>query len=107
MEPPRPVSVDFPRGKDGDDAISSTPTIHFRHYGRANVLWTDGHVTSEKWEWAPETNVYFAAIAYTPIETAKPNGIDPQVWLSDTVGRISDHAITRLDELMPWRYALT
>ena len=48
-----------------------------------------------------------AAIAYTPIETAKPNGIDPQVWLSDTAGRISDHAITRLDELMPWRYALT
>ena len=32
--------------------------MHFRHYGRANVLWADGHVTSERWEWAPETNVY-------------------------------------------------
>jgi hypothetical protein len=46
-----------------------------------------------------------AAIAYTLIETAKLNGIDPQAWLTDTLGRISDHKITRLDELMPWRYA--
>ena len=60
VEPPRAVSSDFPHGQEGDEAISSTPTMHFRHYGRANVLWVDGHVTSEKWEWAPETNVYFA-----------------------------------------------
>jgi prepilin-type processing-associated H-X9-DG protein len=25
----------------------STPTIHFRHNGKANVCWCDGHVTSE------------------------------------------------------------
>jgi len=30
---------------------------------------------------------------------------DPQAWRTDTLGRISDHKITRLDELMPWRYA--
>ncbi len=46
-----------------------------------------------------------AAIAYTLIETAKLNGVDPQAWLTDTLGRIADHKITRLDELMPWRYA--
>jgi hypothetical protein len=46
-----------------------------------------------------------AAIAYTLIETAKLNGVDPQAWLTDTLGRISDHKINRLDELMPWRYA--
>ena len=46
-----------------------------------------------------------AAIAYTLIETAKLNGIDPQAWLTDTLSRIADHKITRLDELMPWRYA--
>jgi transposase len=46
-----------------------------------------------------------AAIAYTLIETAKLNGIDPQAWLTDVLGRIADHKITRLDELMPWRYA--
>ena len=46
-----------------------------------------------------------AAIAYTLIETAKLNGVDPQAWLTDTLGRIADHKITRIDELLPWRYA--
>ena len=46
-----------------------------------------------------------AAIAYTLIETAKLNGVDPQAWLTDVLGRIADHKITRLDELLPWRYA--
>lgn len=46
-----------------------------------------------------------AAIAYTLIETAKLNGVNPQAWLSHVLGRIADQKITRLDELMPWRYA--
>lgn len=43
-----------------------------------------------------------AAVAYTLIETAKLNGADPQAWLTDILGRIADHKITKLDELMPW-----
>ena len=46
-----------------------------------------------------------AAIVYTLIETAKLNGVDPQAWLTDVLGSIADHKITRLDELMPWSYA--
>ncbi len=46
-----------------------------------------------------------AAIAYTLIETAKLNGVDPQAWLTNVLDRIADHKITRLDELLPWRYA--
>ena len=46
-----------------------------------------------------------AAIAYTLIETAKLNKVDPQAWLCWVLERISDHKITRLDELMPWCYA--
>lgn len=46
-----------------------------------------------------------AAIAYSLIETAKLNGVEPQAWLTDVLGRIADHKITRLDELAPWRYA--
>jgi len=46
-----------------------------------------------------------AAIAYTLIETAKLNGVDPQAWLTDTLARIADHKITRIDGLLPWRYA--
>jgi transposase len=45
-----------------------------------------------------------AAIAYSLIETAKLNGIDPQAWLTDVLGRIADHKITRIDELLPWHY---
>jgi hypothetical protein len=43
-----------------------------------------------------------AAIAYTLIETAKLNGVDPQAWLVDTLARIPDHKITRMDDLLPW-----
>ena len=45
------------------------------------------------------------AIAYTLIETAKLNSVDPQAWLTWVLDRIADHKITRLDELLPWRYA--
>jgi len=45
------------------------------------------------------------AIAYTLIETAKLNGVDPQAWLTDVLGRIAEHKINRLDELLPWAYA--
>ena len=46
-----------------------------------------------------------AAIAYTLIQTAKLNGVDPQAWLTDVFARIADHKITRIDELLPWCYA--
>jgi len=46
-----------------------------------------------------------AAIAYTLIETAKLNGVDPQAWLTDVLGRISDHQVNRIDKLLPCRYA--
>ncbi len=43
-----------------------------------------------------------AAIAYTLIETAKLNGVDPQAWLADTLARIPDYKINRVDDLLPW-----
>ena len=45
------------------------------------------------------------AIAFTLIETAKLNNVDPQAWLTWVLAQIADHKITRLDELLPWRYA--
>jgi transposase len=39
------------------------------------------------------------------IETAKLNGVNPQVWLTDILGRIADHKINLIDELLPWRCA--
>jgi len=43
-----------------------------------------------------------AAIAYTLIETAKMNGLDPEAYLRDIIARIADHPIKRIDELLPW-----
>ena len=45
------------------------------------------------------------AIAFTLIETAKLNNVDPQAWLSWVLDRIADHKINRIDELLPWNYA--
>lgn len=47
------------------------------------------------------------AIAFTLIETAKLNGVDPQAWLSDVLSRIADHKINRIDELLPWNWVQT
>ena len=41
----------------------------------------------------------------TVIETAKLNGLDPLAYLADTLDRIHDHKINRLDELLPWKWA--
>jgi transposase len=46
-----------------------------------------------------------AAVMLTLIQTAKLNDIDPQAWLADVLARIADHAIHRLDELLPWNWA--
>lgn len=46
-----------------------------------------------------------AAIAYTLIETAKLNNVDPQAWLTWVLDRFADHKITRIYEMMPCRFA--
>lgn len=46
-----------------------------------------------------------AAVAYTLIETAKLNAVDPQAWLADVISRIAEHPISRIDDLLPWRFA--
>ena len=48
-----------------------------------------------------------AAIAYTLIETARLNDVDPQAWLAQVLERIPDYKINRVDELLPWNRAST
>ena len=52
--PPYFPSEDNPTG-DPDDpdapAYEATPSIHFRHGRHANVVWCDGHATSELFGW--------------------------------------------------------
>jgi transposase len=47
-----------------------------------------------------------AALMYTLIQTAKLNDVDPQAWLADVLARIADHPVTRLDEFLPWHWAM-
>ena len=72
--------------------------------GRKHRQWS----VSEKRRIVAEANqqgtTKAVAVAYTLIETAKLNGVDPQAWLTDTLARIADHKINRIDQLLPWRY---
>jgi len=44
-----------------------------------------------------------AAIA-SLIESAKLNNVDPQAWLAGVLGRIAEHPINKVDELLPWNW---
>ncbi|MQX91854.1 IS66 family transposase [Sinorhizobium meliloti] len=41
----------------------------------------------------------------TIIETAKQDGLNPEVHLTDVLTRIQDHSTDRLEELLPWQWA--
>ena len=43
-----------------------------------------------------------AAAVYTLVETAKLNGLDPETYLREVLGRIADHPINRIAQLLPW-----
>lgn len=45
-----------------------------------------------------------AVIAYSLIETARMNGVNPEAWLTWLLKRIADHKINRIDELPPWNW---
>jgi transposase len=62
--------------------------------GRKNYLFAGSDAGGER-----------AAAAYTLIETAKLNSLDPEAYLRDILGRIADHHINRIGELLPWNIA--
>ena len=54
---------------------------------------------------APIAVVSVHAVMLTLIQTCRLHDVDPQAWLADVLARINDHAIHRLDELLPWNWS--
>ena len=47
-----------------------------------------------------------AAAAYTLIQTAQLNFVDPEAWLRDVLTRIAEgHPVNRIGELTPWQFS--
>ena len=59
--------------------------------GRKNYLFAGSDAGGER-----------AAAMYGLIGSAKLNGLDPEAYLRDVLGRIADHPIHRIAELLPW-----
>jgi transposase len=45
-----------------------------------------------------------AAAIYSLIETAKLNGVNPQLYLADVLTRIADHPARQIGDLLPWNW---
>jgi transposase len=63
--------------------------------GRGNYLFMGSDAGGER-----------AAAIYSLIESAKLNGLDPSAYLREVLGRINEHPINRVDELLPWNIAI-
>ena len=59
--------------------------------GRKNYLFAGSDAGGER-----------AAAIYSLIGTAKLNGINPESYLRNVLSRIPEHAIRRIEELLPW-----
>lgn len=75
-------------------------------YLKGGVLETDNYsveravklvaIGRNNWTFAgSESDGKAMAIAYTLIETAKMNNVDPEAWLTGVLGRIADHPIKK------------
>jgi transposase len=47
-----------------------------------------------------------AAAMYSLIESAKLNGLNPQLYMTDVLTRIADHPARHIAELLPWNWQL-
>jgi len=82
---------------DGRLAIDNNPAERCMRpiaLGRKNFLFYGSDKGGER-----------AAAAYTLLETAKLNRINPQAYLTWVLGTIADHPINRIDELLPWNFS--
>jgi transposase len=64
--------------------------------GRKNYLFAGADCGGER-----------AAAIYSLIRTCKLNGLDPEAYLRDVLGRIAEHPVNKIADLLPWNVAAT
>ena len=78
---------------DGKLNIDNNPvenSIRKVALGRKNYLFAGSHEAAQR-----------SAMLYSLMGTCKLNGINPSIWLTDVLKRISSHPINRISELLP------
>lgn len=63
--------------------------------GRKNYLFAGSHEAAQR-----------SAMLYSLLGTCKLNGINPFIWLRETLRRIATHPINKIDELLPQNFNL-
>ncbi len=63
--------------------------------GRKNYLFAGSHEAAQR-----------SAMLYSLLGTCKLNGINPFIWLRETLRRIATHPINKIDELLPQHFKI-
>jgi transposase len=79
----------FSRFRENGVINAAERAIRALALGRKNWLFASSDTGGER------------AMIYTTIETTKPNGLDPYAYLADLFGRIGEHPINRIADLLP------
>ena len=78
----------------GNDNSAAERALRAVALGRKNYLFAGSDCGGER-----------AAAMYSLIESAKLNGLDPEFYLRTVLAQITDHPISRIEELLPWNLA--
>jgi len=89
------LSIYSTNGKLNIDNNPVENTIRPVAIGRKNYLFAGSHEAAQR-----------SAMLYSLLGTCKLNGINPFIWLRETLRRIATHPINKIEELLPQNFKL-